>query len=141
MGITDFHKQWCISVMEKMEKLEITHPFRQEFGAEFFQNERDDIKNIVRTPMNLQIVRSNLRNNRYNSVTEWERDVNLIWTNALTIFKKESTLHTIAEYMLKWFKKRYAKFPANEEAAWLMKFQKTQAKAKELIETYPGKNQ
>lgn len=92
---------------------------------------------VIKEPMALNKVLYKLQTNKYETVSDWERDINLIWSNAEE-YNGEDTLFT---YMAKeaslWFTKKMKTFPANQEEEWTEKIQKTTRKFINIISHPP----
>lgn len=137
MVLPDFQREWCIKMINKINKMEISMPFRSELTREYGINK--DIIDIVKTPMDLSIVRERLENNLYNNIDEFGRDVRLIWGNTLKIFRKGSSVYAMAADLSNWFEKRFNNYPRNQVEEWFILFHKTRADLIDLVNTCPGR--
>jgi hypothetical protein len=127
--LTKFQHAKCLEITEKLINWPICSPF-----VEMVDPVRDgapDYFAYIKEPMALTEVKRKLGANEYDSVQSWERDVNLIWSNAQT-YNGEDTLfmHMAMEASL-WFGGRTKRFPATQEEDWTGKIQRT---AKKLLD-------
>jgi hypothetical protein len=61
----------------------------------------------------------NLESKQYISASDWCRDVNLIWQNAMTFNKRPSLLFFVADFLQKKCEKKFARIP-HSSADWTM---------------------
>jgi hypothetical protein len=87
--------------------------------------------------MDFQIVRNKLNRGEYESVTDWGRDVRLIWFNMKSCYQPKAPVYLIAEHLEQWFDRHFQRFPRTEMDDWLMRFQRAQNAAKTLIASMP----
>jgi hypothetical protein len=97
-----------------------------------------DYFTIIKEPMALEEVKRKLVGNEYDSVQTWERDVNLIWTNAKT-YNGEDTLftHMAMEGQL-WFSQKMKRFPSTQEEDWTGRIQRTAKKLLDVLSHPPA---
>ena len=78
-----------------------TQPISQDddFAAEYFAQ--------IKHPMDLKTLKRNIIENKYNSITEWARDFNLIFDNAITFNGEGNLISGAAHYLQKKFSKKY----------------------------------
>jgi hypothetical protein len=123
-------RAWCLGLLDKLSGFEITQTI---FNSTEFRNEAPL---RVKTPMTLDIVRQNL--NKYESVSDFGRDIELIWFNVKSCFEPESPMFLIALQLEQWFHKRLKKFPKTPMDEWMMQFQKVQKSVRQLLESAPA---
>lgn len=116
--------------MEKLINMPICSPF-----VEMVDPERDgapEYFTYISEPMALCEVKKRVLNDKYNTLDQFKRDINLIWENAIT-YNGEDTLYA---YMAKeagmWFNKKVENFPSSAREEWLQKVCRT---AKDFFET------
>lgn len=68
-----------------------------------------DYPHIIKHPMDLGTILSNLENGRYLSPDQFSKDVRLVWKNATTYNRPDSEIYITAERLRKLFDKRIAK--------------------------------
>ena len=92
--------------------LEITRQLRQSPGAVDFNEPVDahkdglpDYYKKVHNPMDLGTIYRNLEAGSYHSVTDWERDINTVWSNAETYNGKDSPYSYLAQHMARKFQR------------------------------------
>lgn len=136
MGLTKFQQTKCLQIVEKLIAWPICSPF-----IEMVDPERDgapDYLDYIKEPMALTEVRRKLVANAYESIKDWERDVNLIWENAKT-YNGEDTLFThMAMEAALWFTDKMKKFPSTQEEEWTGKIQRTTKKLLDVLSHPPA---
>ena len=97
-----------------------------------------DYLTVIKEPMALNEVKKKLNSDEYNSIKDWERDVNLIWQNAKT-YNGDDTLFThMAMEASMWFNEKMKKFPSTPEEEWTGKIQRTTKKLSEVLSHPPA---
>jgi len=102
-------KQWkrdCNDLLDDMFKHPLSDPFREPVsGIEY-----PDYQRIVSTPMDLTMVRESLHSGEYNTPTELQKDVQLIFKNSRTYnTNSKSKVWTMTTKLEEWFEKRMMK--------------------------------
>lgn len=70
----------CLAVTDKLLELPCAHFFKKAVDPK--KDNLPDYFALIAHPRDLSTVRKNLVDNKYNSVGEWRRDLELIWSNA-----------------------------------------------------------
>jgi hypothetical protein len=78
-----------------------------------------DYFRIISRPMDLSTVMKNLKSRQYSLLSDWCRDINLIWQNAMTFNKKPSLLFFVADFLQKKCERKFARTP-HSSADWTM---------------------
>jgi hypothetical protein len=134
--LTKFQQTKCLEITEKLINWPICSPF-----IEMVDPERDgapDYLDIIAEPMALAEVKRKLTGNDYESVQAWERDVNLIWSNAKA-YNGEDTLFThMAMEAALWFTQKMKRFPSTQEEDWTGKIQRTAKKLFDVLSHPPA---
>lgn len=88
--LSPYLRKQCQEVMEKI----CSRPTAQFFfyPIDPIQDNCPDYFEIVKFPMDLSTIKKNLRNNKYKSVAEWKRDMELVWSNSLLYNSDDATL-------------------------------------------------
>ena len=115
--ISQNDKKFAQSIMEKLNQKPISKPFQNPVDPEkdgcphyFFE---------IKKPMCLKKVNSKLENSQYQDLEQWAADVDLIWKNAMTYNKPDTTLYLMAEDLSIWFRKKVI-LPNNPQTAdWI----------------------
>lgn len=136
MPLTKYQLEKCKSLTEKLIAWPLCQPF-----VEMVDPERDGAPNylqIIKEPMALQKVLSNLKNGKYDTIEAWKSDVNLIWDNARK-YNGEDALYThmSAEAKL-WFNKKVQNFPSSQEEEWMGKMQRASQRFMHCISHPPA---
>ena len=100
-GLTDEQKQSCIEVMQKLQEKSISTMFAIPVNPE-----RDNCPNyneIILHPMDLSTVNKKLNENSYATISDWKKDVDLIWSNSLLYHKSNLMLRSITQEMQETF--------------------------------------
>jgi hypothetical protein len=134
--LTKFQQQKCLELTDKLVSWPICSPF-----VEMVDPDRDgapDYFDIIKEPMALAEVKRKLVGNEYDTVQSWERDVNLIWTNAKA-YNGDDTLftHMAMEAQL-WFTQKMKRFPSTQEEDWTGKIQRTAKKLLDVLSHPPA---
>ena len=81
-----------------------TQPISQDddFAADYFA--------LIKHPMDLKTLKRNIMENKYNSITEWAKDFNLIFDNAIAFNGEGNLISGAAHYLQKKFSKKYKEF-------------------------------
>ena len=93
----------CISITTQLS----SHPTAYFFNKPIDPKRsgmRDYFKKI-RNPQDLGTILERLKLNEYSSVSQWETDVNTVWTNAITYHGEDSLMAIVARHMMKVFTK------------------------------------
>ena len=135
MGLTKYQQTKCLEILDKLISWPICSPF-----IELVDPERDGAPgyfDVIKHPMALNEVKKKLNGNEYNTLKDWETDVNLIWENA-RVYNGDDTLfaHMAMEAKL-WFDNKMKKFPSTPEEEWTRKMQKTVKKLQDVLNHPP----
>ncbi|OHT16014.1 Bromodomain containing protein [Tritrichomonas foetus] len=88
MHLSPYLKKQCQEVMEKICARPIAQIFF--YPVDPIQDNCPNYFDIVKNPMDLGTIKKNLRGNKYKSVSEWKRDMELVWSNSI-LFNTESS--------------------------------------------------
>lgn len=112
----------CLYITQKMAESVYAFSFRSppdpadEDAAAFVQ--------ATEKPMDFQTLMSNLNGNVYKSVTEWRKDIILIFENALNYYSPKLMAYESALKLKKKFSKLNNIFTKTEEELWMTKIEK-----------------
>ena len=91
---------------------EITAALMRSPGAEMFNEPVDPKKQNapnyfkkIRNPQDLGSIMQRVEASQYESVTQWEQDINTVWSNAVTYNGEGSYVGNLAQHMSKHFQK------------------------------------
>lgn len=99
--LSSFLKKQCQSVMNKICSRSISQVFY--YPIDPIQDNCPNYFDIVKNPMDLGTIRRNLRNNKYTSVAEWKRDMELVWSNSILYNTEDSTIGLMALDLQKYY--------------------------------------
>lgn len=92
----------------------------------------------IKHPMALSNVRDNLKSRAYQTVEEFQSDVNLIWSNAREYNGDDNLITHVALEAKNWFEKQMKQFPSTPEEEWLRKMQKISKEFQNAINHPPA---
>ena len=103
--------EWCKCTVEEFQKMP---------EAEMFLKPVDWVKlkiplwpNIIKNPMDLRTIMQNLDQNLYLDIFEFDRDMNLVWSNAKSFFRPDSAIFSAAEFLSGEWSQRFASMKNN----------------------------
>lgn len=92
--------------------IDITMALKQSPGAEMFNEPVDPKKQNapnyykkIRNPQDLGTILRRIEASEYESVTQWELDINTVWSNAVTYNGEGSYVGNLAQHMARHFRK------------------------------------
>jgi hypothetical protein len=126
----------CTEILEEL----CSHPI-----ARIFLNpvdpEADGVPtylSIVKQPSDLGTVRRKLVNNEYITISEFERDVNLIWENAILFHGRSSVIAAMATRLNHIFQKKITKVQDHTHELWVNDYLKSQDVLCKLFREQPN---
>ena len=127
--ITQFQKEWCLSIIEKLYKKPTSKPFQTPLVHE--EGVLSTNANIQ--PMDLETVNNKIMKDRYQTMKDFASDVRLIWYNAQSFYPKEHELSLMASDLSSWFEEKLKNYPVTSEEKWLNKLRKAEQQLDNLI--------
>jgi hypothetical protein len=122
MSLSQFQSDKCIKIVDKLIGWKVCKPF-----VEMLDPVRDGAPNyleFVKVPMSPNEVKSRITTKRYNDISEFTRDMNLIWDNA-RLYNGDESYYTYCALEAKdWFNKKMEHFPGMLVEEWMRKMQK-----------------
>ena len=109
-------KKLCLDITKKLRN----HPCASIFNEPVNNKDptlRDYFKKI-RNPQDLGSIYDRLLSDEYTSVTQWENDINTVWSNAETYNGANSTVGWIANYLSSVFQKLKAPLDMHNTTNW-----------------------
>ena len=94
----------------------------------------------VHDTLNLNIIKNSLENNKYKTVDEFVKDVNLVWENGKKNKSPENLQRIMAEEASLWFNNKMKKLPQNEMEEWIYKSTKYSKSINEILQYFPANN-
>lgn len=109
-------KEMCLEIMDRIMKLPCAAVFLDPVNPE-----RDGVPNyytFIKHPIDLGSIYKKLLNNEYNGFHQWDKDMNLVWTNAEKFYKKNSYIGALADELRKHYEKEHQKLKVLRIAKW-----------------------
>lgn len=133
--MTDFQKNYCFKMLDKIEK----HPISQIFMQQSNLNDSHFSKYIDKQKkvMDFKTIRKKIIDKQYKSMNEWGQDVRIIFSNAKNNFKDDSPIYKMGQDLSEWFENKWNDYPRSEEELWVKKLRKIQESIKYLSEHFP----
>lgn len=122
MSLSKFQSDRCLKIVDKLISFSICVPF-----VELVDPVNDgvhDYYDIIKNPMSLNEVRKKIISKKYKDVSEFQKDINLIWSNARKYNGDDNVITNMAMEAASWFDKQMKQFPATLEEEWTRKMQK-----------------
>jgi bromodomain-containing factor 1 len=105
--------------MEKLLSYHISSMFSQPVDP--IRDQCPTYFQIVSRPMDLGTICTKLRNHEYDSVTDWQQDVNQVWENASLYNGRTSIVSILARHLQTVFKEMTDFITNDERSDWLNK--------------------
>lgn len=102
MHLKPFLRKQCNDVMDKIYARPISKIFL--YPVDPVQDNCPNYFEVVKNPMDLGTIRKNLRGNKYKSIEEWKRDMELVWSNSILFHKETSTVGLMALELQNYFR-------------------------------------
>lgn len=132
----DLHER-CTKLTKEFLRWELMKVFCDKAEKQF-DNPREAARyrEIVGRPMCLEQVRKNLKRDRYQSLEEYERDMNQIWANAKNYNHESDTVYWFAECGEARFKAKMAKMKMSPVELYLTKLRKVAQRVTKLADAF-----
>ena len=124
-------RKYILGITEKLIKNPLCVAFlypisrEEEWSADYFA--------IIKKPMDLSTIKSNIENESYETIEEWKADVMQVWENSKTFNLKGTPLHVVADYLAKKCTNKYfVRIPRTEMDITKGKIEKINRKIQEL---------
>ena len=124
--------------------LEIIDELCQHPVSAIFMNpvdpEEDQVPNylqIVKNPSDLGTVKQKLTEQKYKTLDEFKRDVNLIWENAALFNGRQATISQMGERLNRIFQRRMAQIEERPHDIWVSEYLKAQSTLVKLFRDQP----
>ena len=121
-------------ILEVTEKL-LNNPLCVAFVYPISRNEEwsADYFSIIKKPMDLSTIKTNIENDSYDSIEEWKADVMQVWENSKLFNGKGALLYVCADFMAKKCTNKYfVRVPRTEMDISKRKIEKLNKKIQEL---------
>lgn len=114
--LTSSEKKIAEGILDKIYSRKISQPFVRPVDP--INDNCPNYDEIIKTPMCLNSVKEKLKNSFYDSLESWVKDVELIWSNAMTYNSPSSPIYVMAEDLQVYFRKKIAKINKTENSEW-----------------------
>lgn len=132
-GIPPEKLELCISITKSLID---NHP-----GSSMFSKPVDETVlnyyRVISNPQDLGTILKRLNDNVYKSISEWEEDVNTVWSNAEKYNGKNSFVNLLAEHLSREFQHYKKKLDIMDPRVWTNYVYELQNEFEETIEQCP----
>jgi hypothetical protein len=131
MGLNVYEQDYCKGVTAALLDSPLCYIFASpidpnaSWAGEYFRT--------IPNPMDLSTVLKKIESGDYATTSEWCRDMNLIWQNAMTFNKKPSLLYFTADFLQKKCEKKFAKIPHSQTEASMVKLEKAHRQLNKIL--------
>jgi hypothetical protein len=132
MGLSLRRKWELIDIVTKLMKYKIASIFCDPVDP--WLDHCPDYFQVIKKPMALKIVLTNLQADEYSSYTEFHEDMKLIWQNAIDYNGPQSLITLMALQLRTWFNEMTLFMSDKTSEDWISKFKWLQVKVVECIE-------
>jgi hypothetical protein len=128
-------REKCLAIIDDL----LAHPMAGFFSkpVDPIADEVPDYFDVIQHPSDLGTVRTKLSNDRYRSLQDFKRDINLIWENAATYNGRPSLPVYIADELSRLFQKRMSVLEDPPTDAWINDFLKARSVLCKLFRSAP----
>lgn len=124
-SLSDYTRRQCLKLIDDLKKYSISSMFASPVDPE--RESCSDYFQKITNPMDLGTLRVNIINNKYESIDDFKRDVNLVWKNTYTYNGKKSLISHMAEHLEKIFRRNSEFLTGDEIEDWKNKCIKLQS--------------
>jgi hypothetical protein len=129
------YKDRCMKILEELFSHPISEVFRDPVDP--IRDEVPDYLEVIQIPSDLTTVRNRLRNDRYRSLQDFKRDVNLIWENAVQYNGRPSLPAYIADELSRIFRRRFSALEEPPTDQWINDYLKSRSVICKLFRNAP----
>ena len=133
--IGEEQKNQCLKILDEL----VSHPISTVFQepVDPVLDEVPDYLDVIQHPSDLSTVRNRLLRNKYATLADFKREVNLIWENAATYNGKNSLPWYIADHLSKIFSRRFALLEEPPVEQWVNEYLKARSVMCKLFHNAP----
>lgn len=132
--LPEFQRTWCKKILEKIEKMHISEPFKQKVAND---SHNQGYYDVISDPIDLSVVRKKIEEGTYLTALEYIKDMRQIFYNSMSFYQYGHPHFLIAQDLSEWFEKKLKKFPRTAHEEWLIKLERAKLKVNRLIEKAP----
>ena len=129
-----FQRDFCAWIMGKLERRPICRFFVEVNPADVNPAFQDPHRSM-QAPRDLRGVRAKLEQGQYKSVNEWATDVHYIISHTRPKEDPERFYDAIAADLLRFFRKKWTRFPRSEREQWGARVEKTRRLALDVCKS------
>lgn len=128
-------QQVCMEIMQNIMSKPCAAVFLDPVNPE--ESKLVNYNTIVKHPIDLTTIYHRLENGEYPNITQWDKDMNLIWSNAEKYFKKGSYMSIVASEIQRIYIKEYEKIKVLRLAKWAKVVNELKLKLEKLYDNPP----
>lgn len=97
-----FPTEQCLKVIDKISEKKMAQIYmypvdpKNKNSKGYFQ--------VVKKPMDLGTIRKKIQEKKYRTVKEWRNDIELIWSNSLQYYQKQTIYYNVTKYLQEYFR-------------------------------------
>ncbi|EAX91563.1 Bromodomain containing protein [Trichomonas vaginalis G3] len=122
-------------IMDDLIKRPCAQPFMQPMSPDDEDAPNYYIK--IRRPMDLGTIQGKILTNKYKSFSDWEKDLNLIWTNAERFYGKNHNITCMGQELKKYYNKILDKELPQTMREWVTEVANLQKKLDSIVKQAP----
>jgi hypothetical protein len=134
MQLTTSLNDHCIRIVDALLETPSSSIFQEPVDP--VREHCPDYYQLITHPQDLSTIRKRLVNREYKVYQEWERDMNLIWSNAQYYNGADSVIGRLAEMLAKHFRKESRDISVHY-GAWIQKFDRLFRRLNRLVANPP----
>ena len=126
--LSNFHTLFALDITNKLMSYPISSFFIK--TTKNSTNTVPEYYSKIKSPqiIDLTIIKNKLENFDYSNLSEWKKDMNILWSNVLDFYPADSPHYIIANELKQKYQKMIAHVPNSEEDYWLAKITKQNKK-------------
>lgn len=125
----------CLQILDDLEKLPIYQIFRGELKCHLPPKQNPD--NYPPQVLNLAIIRDRIKDDTYQSLKDWNLDINLFFNTILRKSYIDELFKTAARYLNDQFQKKIRIFELRDQEIWEQKSSELKNQIDELLKQSP----
>lgn len=106
----------CLEILQSLMEKPCAHPFLDPVDPQ--KNNLKDYFSVVKHPIDLHSIYKKMLNNEYANISQWDKEMSLIWSNAEKYFKKGSYISILANELHRVYSKEYEKIKLLRLVKW-----------------------
>lgn len=135
MALSEFQKQRCLKVMDSIQSHNISRMFMQPVNP--LTDGCLDYFTKIKHPMDLSTSRKKLEDGQYENVEQWKKDMELIWTNALSYNGQGALISILARELQDIFKELTCNITSDLNSDWNSQFEKLRTEFNQIVKSIP----